>query len=180
MNLDRRILRVLAVLATTGAVLAVSAALTSAKDPKWIGPINQPPLGGSFGQATVELKVHFGRKSHGSKKFVPKNMQAKENNLYFLCADGQHYYPSDGGGDASTSTHVAFEETIFVKKNKTFAVTDSTQGDSDSGSMSITGKFHGNTASGTIRIENHRNNGSPPPNDPFTCDSGVLSWTAGP
>jgi hypothetical protein len=27
-------------------------------------------------------------------------------------------------------------------------------------------------------MENHRNNGSPPPNDDLTCDSGVLSWTA--
>ena len=88
------------------AALALLAGSTSAKDPKWAGPVNQPPGGGTFGQATIELKVHFGRKSHGSKKFVPKSLMAKLTNVYFTCADGQIYYPSDGGGDASTSTHI--------------------------------------------------------------------------
>jgi hypothetical protein len=98
-------------------------------------------------------------------------------NVYYTCADGQIYYPSVGGGDASTSTHISFEETIFVKKNKTFGVTDSSSGDTDSGSLSITGKFRGRTASGTIHMENHRNDGSNH-GDYLTCDSGVLSWTA--
>jgi hypothetical protein len=103
---------------------------------------------------------------------------AKLNNVYYTCGDGQKWYPSDGGGDASTSTHIRFEETIFVKKNKKFGVTDSSSGDTDSGSVSITGKFRGRSASGTIRMENHRNDGSRPPGDIYTCDSGVLGWTA--
>ena len=179
MRLSRRV-RVLALATIAGAALALSVPLSVAKDPKWDGPVNQPPLGGTFGQASVELKVHFGRKSHGSKKFVPKNLRAKLINVYFLCADGQMYYPSDSGGDATTSTHISFESTIFVKKNKTFTSTDSTTGDTDSGSFNITGRFQGKTASGTIHLENHRNNGAPPPNDDLTCDSGVLSWTASP
>jgi hypothetical protein len=179
MRLSRRF-RVLALATIAVAALALSVPLSVAKDPKWTGPVNQPLGGGTFGQAFVELKVHFGRKSHGSKKFVPKNLRAKLINVYFLCGDGQIYYPSDGGGDASTTTHISFESTIFVKKNKTFTSTDSTTGDTDSGSNNITGRFQGKTASGTIRLENHRNNGAPPPNDPFTCDSGVLNWTATP
>ena len=175
-----RPVRVAALVVAFCAALAVSASLTAARhapDPKLIGPVNQPPL--SFGQATVQLKVHFGHKSHGSKKLVPKSFEGKEFNVYIHCADGNDYYPTDGGGsDAATSAHRQLEETVFVKKNKTFSVTDTSTGDVDSGTFNMTGKFRGRTASGTLRIENHRNNGSPPPNDDLTCDSGVLSWTA--
>jgi hypothetical protein len=177
MRLSRRTFGLAGVSATICAALTILASPTVAKDPKWVGPVNQPPGGGTFGQASIELKVHFGRKKHGSKKFVPKSLMAKLTNVYYRCADGQIYYPSDGGGDASTSTHISFEETIFVKKNKKFGVTDSSSGDTDSGSLSITGKFHGRTASGTIHMENHRNDGSNH-GDYLTCDSGVLSWTA--
>ena len=97
MNLSRQAVRVVAVAATTCAALAVSASLTVAKDPKWIGPINQPP--GEAGQATIELKIHFGHKSHGSKKLVPKSLLAKERNVYYSCLDGEKGYPTDGGGD---------------------------------------------------------------------------------
>lgn len=166
-----------AFIVTICAALAVSAGLSAAKDPKWVGPVNQPPGGGTFGQASIELKVHFGRKKHGSKKFVPKSLMAKLTNVYYTCADGQIYYPSVGGGDASTSTHISFEETIFVKRNKKFGVTDSSSGDIDSGSLSITGKFQGRIASGTIHMENHYNDGSDH-GDYRTCDSGILSWTA--
>ena len=172
-----RTARVVGLATMTCAALALLAGSTSAKDPKWVGPVNQPPGGGTFGQASIELKVHFGRKRHGSKKFVPKSLMAKLTNVYYTCADGQIYYPSVGGGDASTSTHISFEETIFVKKNKKFGVTDSSSGDTDSGSLSITGKFRGRTASGTIHMENHYNDGSNH-GDYLTCDSGVLSWTA--
>src|SRR5882757_1074673 len=96
MRSSRRTVRVLALATVAGAALALSASLSIAKDPKWVGPVNQPPL--SLGQASVELKVHFGHKSHGSKKLVPKNLLAKEINVYFPCADGQQYYPTDGGG----------------------------------------------------------------------------------
>jgi hypothetical protein len=177
MNSSGRPIRAFTLTAVVGATLALLAPLSVAKDPKWTGPVNQPPGGGTFGQASIELKVHFGRKKHGSKKFVPKSLMAKLTNVYYTCADGQIYYPSVGGGDASTSTHISFEETIFVKKNKTFGVTDSSSGDTDSGSLSITGKFRGRTASGTIHMENHRNDGSNH-GDYLTCDSGVLSWTA--
>ena len=177
MNLSRQAVRVVAVAATTCAALAVSASLTVAKDPKWIGPINQPP--GEAGQATIELKIHFGHKSHGSKKLVPKSLLAKERNVYYSCLDGENGYPTDGGGDGGLrNIHVDFEATMFIKKNGTFGDTDTTVGDSDSGSNSIQGRITGHTATGTIRMENHRNNGSPPPNDPLTCDSGVLTWTA--
>lgn len=178
MRLSQRTLSLAAVAATICGALTILASPTVAKDPKWIGPVNQPPGGGTFGQASVELKIHFARKSHGSKKFVPKSLMAKLTNVYYTCGDGQKWYPSDGGGDASTNTHIRFEETIFVKKNKKFGVTDSSSGDTDSGSTSITGKFHGRSASGTIRIENHRNDGSQPPGDTYTCDSGLLGWTA--
>src|SRR3954469_7240564 len=114
--------RVVGLAIMTCAALALLAGSTSAKDPKWVGPVNQPPGGGTFGQASIELKVHFGRKSHGSKKLVPKNLQAKATNVYFTCADGQAYYM--GGSDAATTSHVKIEETVFVKKNKTFNVTD--------------------------------------------------------
>ena len=161
MNLSRPLVRVLVLAAATSAALALTASSTIAKDPKWVGPVNQPPL--SLGQASVELKVHFGHKSHGSKKLVPKNMLAKENNVYFPCADGQQYYPTNGGaGDYITSSHTAIEETIFIKKNKTFNVTDTGTGDIDSG---------------TLRMENHYNDGSNH-GDYRTCDTGVLSWTA--
>ena len=122
MSLSRRTIRVLALAATTCAALVVSASLAVAKDPKWVGPVNQPPL--SLGQASVELKVHFGHKSHGSKKLVPKNLLAKEFNVYYACADGQDYYLG-AGSDAATRSKVEIEETIFVKKNRTFNVTDS-------------------------------------------------------
>jgi hypothetical protein len=159
-----------------GAALALSAPLSIAKDPKWVGPVNQLPL--SLGQASVELKVHFGHKSHGSKKLVPKNLLAKEINVYFPCADGQDYYPTDGGGgDAITTSHTSIEETIFVKKNRTFNVTDTSSGDTDSGSFNLQGRFRGRTASGTLRMENHYNDGSNH-GDYLTCDTGVLSWTA--
>jgi hypothetical protein len=176
-RLSRRTFGLAGVGATICAALTILASPTIAKDPKWTGPVNQPPGGGTFGQASIELKVHFGRKKHGSKKFVPKSLMAKLTNVYFTCADGQIYYPSVGGGDASTSTHISFEETIFVKKNRKFGVTDSSSGDIDSGSVSITGRFHGRTASGTIHMENHYNDGSNH-GDYRTCDSGVLSWTA--
>jgi hypothetical protein len=174
MRVSRRPFTVLA-LATAVAALALWASPTVAKDPKWDGPVNQPP--GSLGQATVELKVHFGHKSHGSKKLVPKNLLAKEFNVYFTCADGQKYYLG-AGGDSATRSKVEIEETIFVKKNKTFNVTDTSSGDSDSGSFNLQGRFTGRTASGTLRLENHRNDGSHPAGDPLTCDSGVLPWTA--
>ena len=148
-----RTTRVVGLATTTCIALALLAGSTSAKDPKWVGPVNQAPGGGTFGQASIEL------------------------NVYYTCADGQIYYPSDGGGDASTSTHISFEETIFVKKNRKFGVTDSSSGDTDSGSVSITGRFHGRTASGTIHMENHYNDGSNH-GDYRTCDSGILSWTA--
>jgi hypothetical protein len=176
MRSSRRTVRVLALATTASAALALSAPLSIAKDPKWVGPVNQPPL--SLGQASVELKVHFGHKSHGSKKLVPKNLLAKEINVYFPCADGQDYYPTGGGvGDFITSSHTAIEGTIFVKKNKTFNVTDTSSGDIDSGSFNLQGRFHGRTASGTLRMENHYNDGSNH-GDALTCDTGVLSWTA--
>jgi hypothetical protein len=176
MRFSRRV-RVLAVATIAGAALTLSIPLSVAKDPQWIGPVSQPPL--SLGQATVELKIHFGHKSHGSKKFVPKNLLAKERNVYYSCLDGQNYYLG-AGGDAATSSKVEIEETIFVKKNRTFNVTDTSTGDSDSGSFNLQGRIAGKTASGTLRLENHRNDGSRPPGDPYTCDSGVLSWTASP
>ena len=61
MRVSRRPVTALA-LATAAAVLALGASPTVAKDPQWDGPVSQPP--GSLGQATVELKIHFGRKSH--------------------------------------------------------------------------------------------------------------------
>ena len=173
-----RTARVVGLATMTCAALALLAGSTSAKDPKWVGPVNQPPGGGTFGQASVELKVHFGRKTHGSKKFVPKSLMAKLTNVYFTCADGQIYYPSDGGGDASTSTHISFEETIFVKKNRTFNVTDTTVGDTESFSFNLQGRIAGRSASGTLRLQNYENDGSRPAGDIHTCDTGVLSWTA--
>ena len=174
MRLPRRPFAALALATAAALVLWVSP--TIAKDPKWVGPVNQPPL--SLGQASVELKVHFGHKFHGSKKLVPKNLLAKATNVYFQCADGQAYYPTDGGGgDAVTTTHTSIEETIFVKKNKTFNVTDTSSGDIDSGSFNLQGRFTGRTASGTLRMENHRNDGSNH-GDYLTCDTGVLNWTA--
>ncbi len=176
MKISRRTARVLGLAAATSAALAVGASSTIAKDAKWTGPVNQPPL--SLGQASVELKVHLGHKFHHSKKLVPKNLLAKAINVYFRCADGEAYYPTDGGGgDAVTTTHTSIEETIFVKKNKTFNVTDSTSGDIDSGSFNLQGKFTGRTASGTLRMENHYNDGSNH-GDYRTCDTGVLNWTA--
>lgn len=76
-----------------------------------------------------------------------------------------------------TTTHTSIEGTIFVKKNKTFNVTDTSSGDIDSGSFNLQGRFTGRTASGTLRMENHRNDGSNH-GDYLTCDTGVLSWTA--
>jgi hypothetical protein len=85
-----------------------------------------------------------------------------------------------GGSDAATTSHVKIEETVFVKKNKTFNVTDTSVGDIDTGTVNLQGKFTGKTATGTFRMENHRNDGSHPAGDNLTCDSGVLSWTASP
>jgi hypothetical protein len=76
-----------------------------------------------------------------------------------------------------TTTHTSIEETIFVKKNKTFNVTDASSGDIDSGSFNLQGRFTGRTASGTLRMENHYNDGSNH-GDYRTCDTGVLNWTA--
>jgi hypothetical protein len=175
MRAPRRLLRVLSLAMIAGAALALSAPLSIAKDPKLVGPVSQPP--GSLGQATVELKVHFGHKSHGSKKLVAKNLLAKVRNVYFTCLDGQSYYPG-AGGDASTSSKVEVEETIFVKKKGTFNVTDSQVGDTNTGTFNFQGKFTGHAARGTLRMENHENDGSRPPGDIHTCDSGVLPWTA--
>jgi hypothetical protein len=176
MNTPRLTVRVIGLAAATSAALALTASSTIAKDPKWVGPVNQPPL--SLGQASVELKVHFGHKSHGSKKLVPKNLLAQAINVYFPCADGQAYYPTNGGaGDSITTSHARIEETIFVKKNKTFNVTDTSTGDIDSGTFNFQGRFTGHTASGTLRMENHYNDGSNH-GDYRTCDTGVLNWTA--
>ena len=163
-------------LATVGAALALWASPTVAKDPKWFGPINQPPS--TLGQATVELKVHFGHKSHGSKKLVAKSLLAKEHSVYYDCLNGHSYYPGAGGGDALTSAKLEIEETIFVKKNRTFNVTDTTVGDTESFSFNFQGQIAGRTASGTLRVQNYENDGSRPAGDLHTCDSGVLSWTA--
>lgn len=169
--------RVVVLVAALCAALALSASLTVAKGggkAKLVGPVSQPPL--SFGQATVELKVTFG---HRGKKLVPKSFLGKERNLYIHCADGTDGYPTDGGtGDATMSSHVDIESTVFVKKNGTFNHTDTNRGDVDTGTFNIQGRIRGHSASGTLRMENHRNNGSPPPGDELTCDSGVLNWTA--
>jgi hypothetical protein len=160
-----------------GAALALSVPLGVAKDPKWFGPVSQPP--GTLGQATVELKIHFGHKSHGSKKFVAKSLLAKEHSVYYGCLNGQTYYPGAGGGDALDSAKLEIEETIFVKKKKgTFNVTDTTVGDTESFSFNLQGRIAGRSASGTLRLENHENDGSRPPGDIHTCDTGVLPWTA--
>ncbi len=115
--------RVVVLAAAICAALALSASLTVAKGggkAKLVGPVSQPPL--SFGQATVELKVTFG---HRGKKLVPKSFLGKERNLYIHCADGTDGYPTDGGtGDATMSSHVDIESTVFVKKNGTFNHTD--------------------------------------------------------
>jgi hypothetical protein len=163
-------------LATAAAALALWASPTVAKDPKWFGPINQAP--GTLGQATVELKIHFGHKSHRSKKLVAKSLLAKEHSVYYDCLNGQSYYPGAGGGDALTSAKLEIEETIFVKKKGTFNVTDTTVGDTESFSFNLQGRIAGRSASGTLRLENHENDGSRPAGDIHTCDSGVLSWTA--
>jgi hypothetical protein len=160
----------------TAAALALWASPTVAKDPKWFGPINQAP--GTLGQATVELKIHFGHKSHRSKKLVAKSLLAKEHSVYYDCLNGQSYYPGAGGGDALTSAKLEIEETIFVKKKGTFNVTDTTVGDTESFSFNLQGRIAGRSASGTLRLENHENDGSRPAGDIHTCDSGVLSWTA--
>jgi hypothetical protein len=174
---SRRLVRVLVLAAATCAALTALASLTVAKGglkAKYVGPVNQPPL--SLGQATVELRVQFG---HKGKKLIPKSFVGKERNVYIHCADGTDGYPTDGSiGDAPTGSFIDLQSTVFVKKNKTFNYTDTNTGDVDTGTVNIQGKFHGRSASGTFRIENHRNNGSPPPNDELTCDSGVLSWTA--
>jgi len=172
-----RSVRVVGLAAMFFALLAAVAVPGIAKDPKWIGPVSQVP--GTLGQATVELKIHFGRKSHGSKKLVPKSLQAKEHNVYFSCLNGQSYYPG-GGGDASNQSKVDVEETIFVKRNRTFNITDTTSGDTNTGTFNLQGRIGRTSASGTLRMENHENDGSRPPGDIHTCDSGVLSWTATP
>ena len=152
-----RPMRVVGLAAMTCAVTAALAASSIAKDPRWIGPVNQPP--GTLGQATVELKIHFGRKSHGSKKLVPKSLLAKEHNVYYDCLDGKSYYLG-AGGDASTQSKVEIEETIFVKKNRTFNVTDTNSGDTDTGTFNLQGRIGRTSASGTLRMENHENDGS--------------------
>ena len=162
-------------LATTGAALALWASPTVAKDPQLTGPVSQPP--GSLGQATVVLKVHFGRKSHGSKKLVAKNLLGKAYNVYWSCLDGHIGYPG-GGGDASTRSKIDFEDTMFVNKKGSFHNTVTYAGDTNTSTYAIQGKFTGRRASGTIRIENHENDGSRNPGDPQVCDSGVLTWTA--
>ena len=175
MRVSRRPFSVFA-LATAAAALALWASPTVAKDPKWFGPISQAP--GTLGQATVELKIHFGHKSHRSKKLVAKNLLAKEHNVYYGCLNGQSYYPGAGGGDAATSSKLEIEETIFVKKNRTFNVTDTTVGDTESFSFNLQGRIAGRSASGTLRLQNYENDGSRPAGDIHTCDTGVLSWTA--
>src|SRR6476620_4489719 len=116
---SRRLVRILVLAAAICAALAAVAALTVAEGgfkAKLVGPVNQPPL--SFGQATVELKVVYG---HRGKKLVPKSFLGKERNLYIHCADGTDGYPTDGGtGDATMTSHVDIESTVFVKKNGTF------------------------------------------------------------
>jgi hypothetical protein len=172
----RRLIRLLVLATAIVVALVASTSLTAAKggSHKWTGPISQPPL--SFGQATVSLDVRF---KHKGKKLIPKSFIGLERNLYVHCADGMDYYPTDGGtGDAPTSSHVAIESEVFIKKNGTFTNTDTARGDVDSGTNTITGKFHRHSASGTIRFENHRNDGSQPPGDDLTCDSGLLNWTA--
>ena len=69
------------------------------------------------------------------------------------------------------------EETVSIRKNKTFNHTDTTTGDFDSGTFNIQGRFRGRSASGTLRMENHYNDGSNHA-DALTCDTGVLNWTA--
>jgi hypothetical protein len=174
---SRRLIRISVLAVAICVALAGVASLTVAKGgfkAKLVGPVNQPPL--SFGQATVELKVVYG---HRGKKLVPKSFLGKERNLYVHCADGSDGYPTDGGiGDAVKGSHIDIESTVFVKKNGTFNHTDTNSGDVDSGTFNIQGKIRGHSASGTLRMENHRNNGAPPPNDELTCDSGVLNWTA--
>jgi hypothetical protein len=176
MRPSRRTVRLVALTATTCIALAASATLTAAKDPKWVGPISQAPS--TLGQATVELKIHFGRKSHKSKKLVPKSLLAKEHSVYYGCLNGQNYYLGAGGGDALTTAKVEIEETIFVKKKGTFNITDENVGDTDTGTFNLQGRITGHTASGTLRMENHENDGSRPAGDIHTCDTGVLSWTA--
>ncbi len=176
MSPSRRAFRLIAVTGVTCSALVASAALTSAKDPKWIGPISQTP--GTLGQATVELKIHFGHKNHRSKKLVAKSLLAKEHNVYYDCLNGQSYYPGAGGGDAASSSKLEIEETIFLKKNRTFNITDTTVGDTESFSFNLQGRIAGRTASGTLRLQNYENDGSRPPGDLHTCDTGVLSWTA--
>jgi hypothetical protein len=175
MSPSRRAFRLIALTAVTCAALAGSAALTSAMDPKWFGPVSQTP--GALGQATAELKVHFGHKSHRSKKLVAKSFLGKVHNVYWTCLDGKTYY-SGGGGDALTQSTDLIEETVFIKKKGTFNVTDTNEGDTNSGTFNFQGRFTGHTASGTLRMENHENDGSRPPGDVHTCDTGVLSWTA--
>jgi hypothetical protein len=176
MSIPRRTIRVSLLATIAGAALALSAPFSVAKDPKWFGPINQAP--GTLGQARVELKIHFGHKSHRSKKLVPKSLLAKEHSVYYDCLNGQSYYPGAGGGDALDSAKLEIEETIFLKKKGTFNVTDTTVGDTESFSFNLQGRITGRSASGTLRLQNYENDGSRPAGDIHTCDTGVLSWTA--
>ena len=167
----------IAVLVAACAALASTPAAAMGKALKFQGPVNQPFIPSANGFArdmpTVELKVGFaGKKPTAVKKF-------KVTGIYGPCDASNGCQPT-----CVTVTGICEAPQCFTgvdmdqfKVNKgRFAITrkDLVNGSDDT--FTITGRVTKRGASGTVRVVSPRSATSSKP--AYTCDTGVLSWTA--
>jgi len=167
----------IAILVAACAALVITPAAAVGKKLKFQGPLDQPYIPSPNGFATdmpsIELKVDFqGKKARAVVKL-------KVRGVYGPCDASNGCTPTcvtDGVCEPPVCRTSADLDQFKVKKGGKFAVTrkDLVNGTDDT--FTVTGRATKRAVSGTVRVVSPRSASSSHP--AYTCDTGVISWTA--
>ena len=161
----------IAILVATCAALVITPAATMGKGAvKFQGPLNQPyvpsPNGFATDMPSIELKVGFA----GKKPTAVYSLKVR--GIDGPCDSSNGCTPTcvtDGVCEPPLCRTRADLDQFKVKKGK-FAITrkDLVNGSDDT--FTVTGRVTKKGASGTVRVVS--------PRSTYTCDTGVVTWTA--
>jgi len=163
-------------LLAAAAVIAIAPAAATAKTLKFQGPLNQPyipsPNGFATDVPTIELKVGF----PGKKPTAVFTLKVR--GITGPCGPSNGCKPvcvNNGVCEPPVCRTTADLDQFRVKKGR-FAITRKDLVNGGDATFTVTGRVTKQGASGTVHVVDPRSASSS--NPAYTCDTGVVSWTA--
>jgi len=170
----------IAVLVAACAALTITPAAAMGKGAaKFHGPVNQPfipsPNGFARDVPSIELKVGFA----GKKPTAVFTLKAR--GIYGPCDSSNNCTPTCLISTGICEPPQCFANNVDldqfkVKKKGKFAISRKDEVNGTDDTFTVTGRITKKGASGTIRAVSPRSGSSSRP--AYTCDTGVLSWSA--